>query len=123
MTTYKLVCRDCKKEYPESGEGLREGVNPSGGPLMLCPCGGVVDFALNTCQHNAVQILDGLHRLDRCDDCEKLILYRVNGATVTELWSGDADALAELVAEKGRMAQILRDVLRGVLEQGEGLGE
>jgi hypothetical protein len=54
-----------------------------------------------TCQHNAVQNLynRGQYRLDKCENrkCRRLILYRVN-PTVTELWSGDAEALAELVA-------------------------
>jgi hypothetical protein len=42
---WKWICRDCKKEYPESGEGLQEGKNPSGLPLKLCTCGGVVDLS------------------------------------------------------------------------------
>jgi hypothetical protein len=41
---WSWICRDCKKEYPENGEGLYEGVNPSGLPLKLCACGGVVDL-------------------------------------------------------------------------------
>lgn len=35
-------CRKCRKEVAEGDLVL--GVNPSGGPLYLCECGGVVDF-------------------------------------------------------------------------------
>jgi hypothetical protein len=41
---WSWICRDCKSKYPESGEGLHEGINPSGLLLKLCACGGVVDL-------------------------------------------------------------------------------
>jgi hypothetical protein len=42
---WRFVCRTCKREYPENGDGLSEGINPSGHPVKLCECGGVVDLS------------------------------------------------------------------------------
>jgi hypothetical protein len=55
---------------------------------------------MNNCKHDAVQILDdqGQHQLDICEMCGRLVLYRVVGSATVELWSGDAEALAALVA-------------------------
>lgn len=33
-----------QRKYPENGDGLEVGTNPSGHPLKLCECGGVVDL-------------------------------------------------------------------------------
>ncbi len=41
---WRWVCRDCKRQYPESTEGLKKTVNPSGYQLLLCTCEGVVDL-------------------------------------------------------------------------------
>jgi hypothetical protein len=46
--SWHWVCRDCKSVYPASGEGLHDSTNPSGLPLRLCVCGGIVDLILSS---------------------------------------------------------------------------
>lgn len=77
---WSWICRDCKSEYPESGEGLHEDVNPSRLPLKLCACGGVVDLcptkrALDgACAHSETVTLASGNEF--CEVCKSVIAPR-----------------------------------------------